>query len=62
VLRVAAIAAVAVVLVWSVLFVELLRKHRDAGTAISQPATGQLESPNSGQPAPAPTPLTTRTS
>jgi hypothetical protein len=61
VLQVAAVAAVAAVLVWSVLFVDLLRKRSDAGTALTQP-NGQLSSPDGGQPAQAPAPVTTRTS
>ena len=61
VLQVAAVAAIAAVLIWSVLFVDLLRKRSDAATALSPPA-GQLASPESGQPAPTPAPVTTRTS
>ena len=61
VLRVAAVAAVAAVLIWSVLFVGLLRKRSDAAAALNQSA-GQLASPDSGQPEQAPAPVTTRTS
>lgn len=61
VLQLAALAAVAAVLVWSALFVDLLRKRGDAGAAVTQPA-GQLASPDSGQPAQVPAPVTTRTS
>jgi hypothetical protein len=61
VLRLAAIALVAAVLVWSVLFVDVLRKHSGAGAALAQP-TGQVSSPDGSQPAPAPAPVTTRSS
>jgi hypothetical protein len=61
VLQVAAVAAIAAVLIWSVLFADLLRKHGNPGTALNQPA-GQLASPDSGQPAQPPAPVTTRTS
>ena len=61
VVQVAALAAVAAVLIWSVLFVDLLRERSRASTALSQPA-GQVASPDSGQPAQAPAPVTTRTS
>jgi hypothetical protein len=61
VLQVAAVAAVAAVLIWSVLFVDLLRQRSDAAAANSQPA-GQIASPDSGRPAKAPAPVTTRTS
>jgi hypothetical protein len=61
VLRVAAVAAVAAVLIWSVLFVDLVRKHSDAAAAVSPPGA-QIASPDSGQPAQAPAPVTTRTS
>ena len=60
VLRIAAVSAVAAVLIWSVLFVELLQKHADS-TALARPA-GQLTSPDPGQPAPPPASVTTRTS
>jgi hypothetical protein len=61
VLRLAAVATIADVLVWSVLFVDLLRKRSDAGDALAPPAS-QPASPGGGRPAPAPTPVTTRTS
>ena len=61
VLRLAAVATIAAVLVWSVLFVDLLRKRSDAGAALTQP-TGQLSGPDGGQSARAPAPVTTRTS
>jgi hypothetical protein len=61
VLRLATVALVAAVLVWSVLFVDLLRKRSDAGAALAQPS-GQLSSPDGGQSAQAPAPVTTRTS
>jgi hypothetical protein len=61
VLRLAAIALVAAVLVWSVLFVDVLRKHSGAGAALAQP-TGQLSSPDGGESTRAPAPVTTRSS
>jgi hypothetical protein len=61
VLRLTAIALVAAVLVWSVLFVDVLRKHSGAGAALAQPA-GQISSPDGGQSAQAPAPVTTRSS
>jgi hypothetical protein len=61
VLRLAAVAAIAGVLVWSVLFVDLLRKRTDADAALAQPA-GQLASPNGGQLAQPPGAVTTRAS
>ena len=62
VLSVAALAAVAAVLVWSVLFIDLVRKRGDAATAPAPPSTGQLTTPNAGQPEQTPAPVTTRTS
>jgi hypothetical protein len=62
VLRVAAVATVAVALVWSALFVDLLRKRSDAAARSPSASTGQVAGPDLGQPAPAPEPLTTRTS
>jgi hypothetical protein len=61
VLRLAAVATIAAVLVWSVLVIDLLRKRADTGTALAQPS-GQLSSPDGGRPAQAPGPVTTRTS
>ncbi|MET0818750.1 MAG: hypothetical protein ABWZ67_14385 [Solirubrobacteraceae bacterium] len=61
VLRVATVAAVSAVLIWSVLFVDLVRKHSDAAAALSPPV-GQIANPDRGQPAQAPAPVTTRTS
>ncbi|HET8756177.1 MAG TPA: hypothetical protein VFM58_09210 [Solirubrobacteraceae bacterium] len=61
VLRLAAVALVAAVLIWSVLFVGVLRKRSDAGTGAGQP-TGQISSPDGGQSAQAPAPVITRTS
>jgi hypothetical protein len=58
VLRLAAIALVAAVLVWSVLLVDVLSKHSGAGAALAQPA-GQVSSPDGSQ---APAPVTTRSS
>lgn len=61
ILRLAAIALVAAVLVWSVLFVDVLRKHYGAGAALPQPAS-QVSAPGGSQSAQAPAPVTTRTS
>ena len=61
VLRMTAVALVAALLVWSVLFVDLLRKRGEAATAPSQP-TGRLAGPDDGASAEAPAPVTTRTS
>ncbi|HWK28717.1 MAG TPA: hypothetical protein VNS09_19290 [Solirubrobacter sp.] len=61
VLRLAAIAMVAAVLVWSVMFADLLHKHSDSAAALAQPS-GQLTAPDGGQRAQAPAPVTTRTS
>ena len=61
VLRLAAIALVAAVLVWSVLFVDALRKH--LGTGAAQPNPGaQVSGADGGESAEAPEPMTTRTS
>ena len=59
--RLAAVALLAAVLLWSVMFVNVLNKHASAGTAVAPPAS-QLPSSNSGQPAQAPAPVTTRAS
>ena len=61
VLRMTAVALVAALLVWSVLFVDLLRKRGETATAASQP-TGRLAGPDDGASAEAPAPVTTRTS
>jgi hypothetical protein len=61
VLRLAAVALVAAVLVWSVLFVDILRKYAGAAGTTSQ-STGQLAGPGTGQSAKAPAPVITRTS
>jgi hypothetical protein len=61
VLRLTAVALVAAVLVWSVLFVDVLRKRSESAAALTQP-TGQLSGPDGGQSAQAPAPVTTRTS
>ena len=61
VLRLAAIALVAAVLVWAVLFVDVLRKHPGDGAALPQHA-GQASSPDGDQSAETPAPVTTRTS
>ena len=57
VLRLAATAAVAVVLIWSLLYLDLLRSH--GGAALAQPSGGLTATSDSR---PAPAPLTTRTS
>jgi len=57
VLRLTAAALVAAVLVWTVLFADLLLKRGEPGAALSRTA----DSPSS-QPAQAPAPVTTRTS
>ena len=61
VLRLAAVATIAAVLLWWVLFADLLRQRGDTGTALTQPS-GQVSAPDGGQPAQAPAPVTTRTS
>jgi hypothetical protein len=61
VVRLAAVALLAAVLLWSVMFVDVLSKRTHAGTAAAQPS-GQLPSSAGGQSAPAPAPVTTRTS
>lgn len=62
VLNVAAVATVAVALVWSALFVDLLSKRSDAAATSPSAPTGRVASPDLGEPAPAPAPVTTRTS
>ena len=57
VLRLAAVALVAAVLVWSVLFVDLLRTRGERAAALTH-STGQLSS----QSDPTPAPVTTRSS
>ena len=57
VLRLAAIAAVAAVLIWSLLYLDVVRSH--TGTALAQPRS-QQGSPLDSRPAPAP--VTTRPS
>ena len=57
VLRMAAVAAVAAVLLWSLLYAGLVRAHRDAGAALAQPSV-RVAAPGDGVPAP----VTTRTS
>lgn len=61
VLRVTAVAIVAAVLIWSTLFVDLLRKHREPAAARAHP-TRQASGRDGGQPAQALAPVTTRTS
>ena len=60
VLRMTAVALVAALLVWSVLFVDLLRKRGETA-APSQP-TGRLSGTDDDASAEAPAPVTTRTS
>ena len=57
VLRLAVTAAVAAVLIWSLLYLDVVRSH--AGTALAQPSS-ERASPLDNRPAPAP--VTTRTS
>ena len=57
VLRMAAVATVAAVLVWSLLYIELVRNHAATSTALAQP-DGRMAAPDSTVPAP----VTTRTS
>ena len=61
VLRMTAVALVAALLVWSVLFVDLLRKRGEPTAAPAQPS-GQVSGPERGQSGQAPAPVTTRTS
>ena len=61
VLNIAAVAAVAAVLVWSALFIDLLRKRSEAATSPAAPAA-PVASPGVGEPAQTPAPVTTRTS
>ena len=61
VLRLAAVALVAAVLVWSVLFIDLLRTRGERSAALTG-STGQLSNPDGDQAAEAPAPVTTRTS
>ena len=61
VLRLAAVALVAAVLIWSVLFVDLLRKRGEPAAALTQP-TDQPSSPDGGRSARTPAPVTTRAS
>ena len=62
VLSIAALAAVAAVLVWSVLWMELVRQRGDAVAAAAATPTSQVTTPDTGQPAEAPAPVTTRSS
>jgi hypothetical protein len=61
VLNIAAVAAVAAVLVWSALFIDLLRTRSEAAATPAAPAA-EVASPSVGQPAQTPAPVTTRTS
>jgi hypothetical protein len=60
VVRIAVVALVAAVLLWTLLFADALRKRAAAGTVLAQPA-GQLSGADGGQ-SQAPAPVTTRTS
>ena len=59
---VAALAAVAAVLVWSVLWMDLLRQRGDTTAAAAATPTTQVTTPDPGQPAQPPAPVTTRSS
>jgi hypothetical protein len=59
---IAALAAVAAALVWSVLFIDLVRKHSDAAATTAATPTHQTATAGSAQPAQAPASVTTRTS
>ena len=61
VLRLSVAALIAAVLVWSVLFVDLLRKGGEAAAALT-PSTDQSSGPVDDRPAEAPEPVTTRSS
>jgi hypothetical protein len=61
VVRLATVALLSAVLLWSVMFLDVVSKRTHAGTAPTQP-TGQLPSSDGGQSAQAPAPVTTRTS
>ena len=61
VLRLTATALVAAVLIWSVLFVDLLRKRGEAGAVLTQ-RTDQSSGPDDGRAPAAPEPVTTRSS
>ena len=60
-LRLATIALVAAGLVWSALFVDLLRKRGEPAAALTQP-NDRPSSRDGGQSVQAPAPVTTRTS
>ena len=61
VLRLTAVALVAAVLVWSVLYLDLVRKRGERSAALTQ-HSGQLSSSDSGQATEAPAPVTTHSS
>jgi hypothetical protein len=63
VVRLAAVALLAVVLLWSVMFVNVPNKHTNAGITLTRPS-GQVPSSQGAQSAqaPAPSPVTTRSS
>ena len=61
VVRLAAVALLAAVLLWSVMFLDVLSKRTNAGGTAAQPS-GQLPSTGGGQSAQAPAPVTTRSS
>lgn len=60
-LRLAAVAAIAAMLVWSVLFVDLVHKRADIVAASRQP-NARLSTPNAAGHTQSPAPVTTRTS
>ena len=61
VIRLAAVALLAAVVLWSVMFLDVLTKRTNPGAAAAQP-TGQLPSTSGGQSTQAPAPMTTRSS
>ena len=61
VLRVAAVATTAAVLVWAVLFVDVLLGRGDTGTALARPS-GEPAGDDGAWPEQAPAPVTTRSS
>jgi hypothetical protein len=62
VLNVAAAAAVAAALIWSALFLDLLRQRADAAATPPTAPPAQVAGASAGQPTQTPAPVTTRTS
>jgi type VI protein secretion system component VasF len=62
VLWVAALAAVAAVLVWSVLWMDLVRQRGDTAAAADATSATQVTTPDPGQSAQTPAPVMTRSS